>query len=277
MGTYSKTSLWLGGPPSGPCPLTPHLELEIFSPADEGAPLLFYLSLDPRASPVRGWTEGPGPAGPRPAGWLACRVASRPPGRAAACVSPVVSWLHAYSCREGAVGLTERYPRSIAAPQPPKHPDARMLCTQLHTQGNPPQTETPAPACQALYPAYIDRYYASPPPPAPGKSGQSGQAGQSGAPARLPSWAQLEAACTGDPLFSRFASPSFHVRAFAGTAILFNVSGRPARGVRGPGRGPTAGACGRCIGAGGNLRVDGAGVGCRGGRGGGGRGTGRRR
>ncbi|GBF88230.1 hypothetical protein Rsub_00942 [Raphidocelis subcapitata] len=132
-GAYSKTALWLS--PGGPCPLTPHIELELFAPAAEGAPLLFYFSLDPRAS-------------------------------------------------------------------------------------------------TALYPAYVDRYYTSPPPQTPARP-----AAQPGAPPppprpappppRLPSWAQLEAARAGDALFSRFASPSFHVRAFAATAMLFNVDSGP--------------------------------------------------
>jgi hypothetical protein len=79
------------------------------------------------------------------------------------------------------------------------------------------------PNIQALYPAYIDRYYASAPP---GPRPRQPAAEAPGAPLKhCESWARLEAACAQDALFKRFVSPSFHVRAFAPTAILFNVRG----------------------------------------------------
>lgn len=78
---------------------------------------------------------------------------------------------------------------------------------------------------QALYPAYLDRYYSSPPPcPANPPAPAAGAASSNPAPG-LPAWAVLEAACAADPLFERFVSPSLHVRAFSPTAILFNVRG----------------------------------------------------
>jgi len=61
FGAYTKSSVWLATGPHAQTPLTPHLELEIFAPAAAAAggggggddkPLLFYFSLDPRASLV---------------------------------------------------------------------------------------------------------------------------------------------------------------------------------------------------------------------------------
>jgi hypothetical protein len=67
---------------------------------------------------------------------------------------------------------------------------------------------------QALYPAYLDRYFCTA-PPQPDAATDAKDA--------LPSWAALEAACAADPRCERFVSPSLHVRAFSPTAILFNV------------------------------------------------------
>jgi len=75
---------------------------------------------------------------------------------------------------------------------------------------------------QALYPAYIDRYFCTPPPRPPSSAAPT-PTPKPPSPPPLPSWAQLEAACAADPLFQRFVSPSMHIRAFSPTAILFNV------------------------------------------------------
>jgi hypothetical protein len=68
---------------------------------------------------------------------------------------------------------------------------------------------------QELHPAYLERHYNSTPPRRPGSS----------ATAANSSWLSLEAAAAAMPGFSRFVSPSLHVRVFSATAILFWVRG----------------------------------------------------
>uniref|UniRef100_A0A383WEL1 Red chlorophyll catabolite reductase n=1 Tax=Tetradesmus obliquus TaxID=3088 RepID=A0A383WEL1_TETOB len=62
-----------------------------------------------------------------------------------------------------------------------------------------------------LHPAYLEHYYNSAPP-----SSSNTTAGSS-------SWMQLEARAAASPGFSRFVSPSLHVRVFSASAILFWV------------------------------------------------------
>lgn len=92
---------------------------------------------------------------------------------------------------------------------------------------NPSLPPCPLGPPQALYPAYIDRYYASHPPVAEPQSTTNASKGavqqEQEQQQQLGSWAQLEAACGANALFQRFTSPSMHVRAFSSTAILFNV------------------------------------------------------
>lgn len=59
---------------------------------------------------------------------------------------------------------------------------------------------------QVCHPHYLDRFYCSAPPGAGS------------------SWMQLEQRAQQQQGFTRFTSPSLHVRACSATAILFNVS-----------------------------------------------------
>jgi hypothetical protein len=68
---------------------------------------------------------------------------------------------------------------------------------------------------QELYPAYLERYYNSAPPHRPGST----------PPGANISWRALEARAAATPGFTRFVSPSLHVRVFSATAILFWVRG----------------------------------------------------
>eukprot|EP00775_Hariotina_reticulata_P013391 gene13391-13518_t len=57
-----------------------------------------------------------------------------------------------------------------------------------------------------MNPRYLEQYYTTAPP------GQD------------KSWMQLDASAQASPGFTRFTSPSLHVRAFASSAILYNAA-----------------------------------------------------
>jgi hypothetical protein len=98
---------------------------------------------------------------------------------------------------------------------------AGILKTPLRPLARP----TLCPKTQHLSPAYLSRYYLEGPGPQPPGGPAPPMPGAKG------SWGELEAQCAANPLFKRFTSPSFNVRAFSAAAILFNVSpcacGRP--------------------------------------------------